>query len=309
MNHNLIDWGKLYDFAKANTKEQFLTAVNKMIKIDELPLMERFITYMHKYEDMVLPKLLSNANIQLTPQAFVQIVINEVRKNNKLLEAFAVNKESMFGSIIAGAEIGLVPSELHGEFFLIPRNIKQDDGKYLLTVTPLIGYKGLAKILLRSSEIETIDAQIVYQGDKFSVKYGSSPSISHTPKFEAARTAANITHAYTVAHYKNGKKTFHVMTTAEITAVRDMSKTPNDLYFNDKKNPNRWMEKKACLIQMAKLMDKDLYTTQAIELDSRIESGAIITIDDKNEIKLIEGAAIRPARFKSVYGTLDKLKD
>jgi hypothetical protein len=51
----------------------------------------------------------------------------------------------MFASILAGAEIGLIPSDMLGEFYLIPRKI---DGKP--SVTPLIGYKGLVNILLRS---------------------------------------------------------------------------------------------------------------------------------------------------------------
>lgn len=309
MQKELIDWEKLYDYARTHDKAKFLEVVHKINKIDELPAMDRFIEYMYRYEQMILPKLLSNANIHLTPAAFVQIVISEVRKNSKLLKAFIENPNSMFASIIAGAEIGLAPSELHGEFFLIPRNVKQDDGRYLYTVTPLIGYKGLAKLLLRSGEIDNIDAHVVYQGDKFNVKYGSNPTISHTPKFDAARTAENITHAYTVAHYKSGKKTFHVMTAAEIKAVQQMAKVPNNLYFNDTDNPNRWMEKKACLIQMSKLMDKDLYTTRAIELDSRIEGGAILTLDNDNTIKIVDGAAIKPARFKSVYKTLNNLPD
>lgn len=309
MNNTLIEWDKVYEFARTKSKDEFFDAIEKMNKIEELPHMDRFIAYMKKYELLILPKLLDNANIQLSPAAFVQIVINEVRKSNKLLQAFAVNPNSMFASVMAGAEIGLVPSELHGEFFLIPRNIKQDNGTYLLTVTPMIGYKGLAKLLLRSGDIQHIDAQVVYKGDKFSVKYGINPTITHTPKFEAQRTAEYITHVYTVIHYKSGKISFQVMTKAEIAAVRDIAKTPNDLYFNDKSNPNRWMEKKACLIQNAKLLDKDLYTTKAIELDGKIDGGAILTLDNNNQIKLIEGAAVRPTRFRSVYGTINKLPD
>lgn len=303
----IIDWDKVYDLAKKHTKEEFLKATAQMGKVDELPAIQRFTSYMERYEKQVLPSLLQNSHTPLSPQKFVQIVINEVKKDTKLLDAFMANPSSMFASILAGAEIGLVPSDLLGEFFLIPRNLKGDDGQYRKTVTPLIGYKGLVKILLRTGDIERIEAHIVYKGDKFLVDYGTNPKMTHKAKLDADRTAENITHAYAVAHYKSGKVQFQVMTRAEIMAIRDKTKYPNELYFNDKSNPNRWMEKKCALVQLSKLLDKDYYGTKAIELDARLESGAFVTLDQNDQIKLIEGAPVKPARFRNIYGTLDKL--
>ena len=122
-----------------------------MGKVDELPAIQKFTTYMERYEKQVLPSLLQNSHTPLSPQKFVQIVINEVKKDSKLLNAFMSNPASMFASILAGAEIGLVPSDLLGEFFLIPRNLKGDDGQYRQTVTPLIGYKGMVNSGPRAS--------------------------------------------------------------------------------------------------------------------------------------------------------------
>jgi len=53
----------------------------------------------------------------------------------------------MFALILAGAEIGLMLSEMLGEIYLIPRKI---DNKP--TVTPLIGYKGMVNIILKKAE-------------------------------------------------------------------------------------------------------------------------------------------------------------
>lgn len=301
----IIDWNKVYDLAKSSTKEEFLKSTQQMGKIEELAPVQKFITYMERYEKQVLPSLLQNTTI--TPEKFVQVVINEVKKDSKLLNAFVSNPASMFASILAGAEIGLVPSDLLGEFFLIPRNIRQDDGQYKLSITPLIGYKGMVKILLRSGDIENIEAQVVYKGDKFNVSYGTSPKLEHKPKFDVERNADNITHVYAVAHYKSGKNQFQVMTRTEILAIRDKAKYTNDLYFNDKSNPNRWMEKKCVLVQLSKLLDKDYYGTKAIELDARVDGGAILTLDNNDQIKLIEGASIKPARFRNIYGTLNQL--
>lgn len=302
----LIDWNQVYNLARNLTYDEFVKATAQMGKADELPAVQKFVAYMDKYEKQILPNLL-DSHQNLSPAKFVQVVINEVKKSDKLLKAFQENPSSMFASILAGAEIGLVPSDLLGEFFLIPRSLKQDNGQYKLTVTPQIGYKGMVKILLRSGEIDNIDAQIVYKGEKFKVSLGTNPKLEHNPKYEIERTADNITHAYAIATYKSGRTQFTVLTRDEIIAIRDRAKYPNALYFNDKENPNRWMEKKSALMQLSKLIDKDYYGSKALELDSRIEGGALLTLDANDQVKLIEGAAVKPTRFRNIYGTLNSI--
>jgi len=302
-----IDFEKLYHLARNSSIDDFLNFASSLYKPQDLPVVQQFATYMERYEKKVLPSLLNDTHAQVTPAKFTQIVINEVKKNEKLLKAFVENPSSMFASILAGAEIGLVPSDLLGEFYLIPRNIKQDSGHYKMTITPLIGYKGLHKILLRGGEIENIEAHVVYEGDDFKVELGTNPYLKHTPVFPGNRTAEKISHVYAVAHYKSGRSQFQIMSRSEVVAVSSMSKYNNKLYFNDKENPNRWMEKKCCLIQLAKMLDKDYYGTKAIELDNRLEGGATLTLDENERVKLIEGAAVKPTRFRDIYGTLNSL--
>jgi len=304
----LIDWGKVYDIAKSTpTKEEFLKISENFGRIEESAPIQKFMGYMEQYQKKVLPSLLQSSQASISPEKFVNIVVNQVKKDSKLLDAFMSNPSSMFASILFGAEIGLVPSDEIGEFFLISRNMKQNDGTYKKTVTPLVGYKGLVKIIMRGGDYEKIEAQIVYKGDKFKVSLGTSPKLEHTPKYDVDRNAENITHAYAVLHFKSGATQFAVVTRDEITAVRDKSKHPNELYFNDKGNPNRWMEKKCALIQLSKTLDKDFYGSKAIEMDATIDGGAVLTLDQNNQIKLIEGASVKPARFRNIYGTLNQL--
>lgn len=305
---NIIDWRKVYETAKKNNYEDFLKAVENMGKVEDLPVIKKFSTYMERYEQELIPKLLQNIP-NITPSQFVFAAISEIKKNVKLQQAFQENPSSMFASILAAAEIGLVPSELHGEFFLIPRNMKQPNGNYKMTVTPLIGYKGIVKLLLRSGEIESLDAEVVYKGDKFKVSYGLNPTLEHTPKFtpSAVRTADTITHVYAVAHYKDAKPKFTVMTRDELVAVKNMNKFDNQLYFNDVSNPNRWLERKTALIQLSKLLNKDLYGTKAIEMENKISNGAILTLEN-DDIKIIEGTPVKnPTRFRNIYGTLNSI--
>lgn len=266
-------------------------------------LLVNFQGILSKYENKILPNLLEKHGI--SPAQFVQVVLGEVKKNEKLLKAFQENPASMFASILAGAEVGLIPSDMIGEFYLIPRSMKQPDGQYKLTVTPLIGYKGMVNILLRSGDITRIHTEVVYQGDTFEPIYGLEPNIIHKPDFSIARMAANITHAYAVAKNKMGEYQFVVMSRKEIEAVRDMSKSANELYFNDKKNPNRWMERKAALVQLSKMLPKDYYSKKAISMDTMVDGGSFITLDENNQIKIIEGTPLKPSRYRNIYGTLN----
>lgn len=263
----------------------------------------RFQSNLEKYQAKVLPQLLQAHGISV--EQFASIVMNEVKKNQKLLDAFIANPSSMFASILAGAEIGLIPSEMLGEFYLIPRNLKQPDGNYKLTVTPLIGYKGLVNILMRNGDITRIHTEVVYEGDDFTPIYGLEPNIIHKPDFTKPRKAENISFVYAVAKNKMGEYQFAVLSRTDIMAIKDMSKYDNELYFNDKKNPNRWMERKAALIQLSKMLPKDYYSKKAISMDGMMEGGAILTLDENNQVKIIEGTPIqKPTRFRSIYSTI-----
>jgi recombination protein RecT len=266
-----------------------------------------FENHLNNYQKKVLPTLLEKHGI--SPSQFVQVVLSEIKKNEKLLQAFIENPSSMFASILAGAEVGLIPSDMLGEFYLIPRNTKQSDGKFKLSVTPLIGYKGLVNILLRSGDITRIHTEVVYDGDEFTPLYGLEPNIIHKPNFDTPRTADKIRYAYAVAKLKSGEYQFAVMTRAEIDGVRKMSKYENDLYFNDKMGINRWMERKCALIQLSKMLPKDYYSKKAIGMDSMLEGGAMLTLDENNQIKIVEGTPIKPTRFRNIYGTLNSTEE
>lgn len=234
---------------------------------------EVFQHNLQKYETTVLPALLKAHNIDAAQ--FRQVVVSEVKKNPRLLEAFISNPASMYASILAGAEIGLIPSELIGEFYLIPRNIDKK-----MTVTPLIGYKGMVNILLRGGRVTKIHAEVVYKNDEFTPIYGLVPNIIHKPNFDAPRNSSLITFVYAVAKMSNGEYQFSVLSRDNITAIKSMSRYNNDLYFNDKEDPNNWLLKKTALLQLAKMLPKDYYGSKAVALDNSLEGGSILTLDE-----------------------------
>lgn len=268
-----------------------------------------FRNQLSNYEKQILPDLLKEHNI--SPARFVKTVLSEIKKNEKLLEAFMVNPASMFASILAGAEVGLIPSDLTGEFYLIPRSVKQSNGQYKLTVTPLIGYKGLVSILLRSGHISTVRTEIVYKEDTFEITYGLEPNLIHIPNFKASRKAIDIIGAYAVCKMQNGESQFSFITRDEIQGVRNISKYENDLYFNDTSGINRWMERKTALNQLAKMLPKDYYSKTGIGIDNMLEGGAYITLDENgNEIKVIDSPSKRiNLRTKNIYQTINDIQE
>jgi recombination protein RecT len=264
--------------------------------------MQVFYNSMEAYKKIVLTNLLSKHNID--PSQFVQIVVSELKKNEKLQQAFKDNPNSLFASILAGAEIGLIPSDMLGEFYIIPRVV---GGK--LTAMPQIGYKGLVNILLRSGEITKIHTECVYEGDHFEAIYGLEQNIIHKPNFEAERSANTLKFVYAVAKLKNGDYQFQVLTKGEILKIKALSRYENDLYLNDKKDPNMWMVRKTALVQLSKMLPKDYYSKKAVELDNNIEGGAFLSLDEDNQIRIVDGKKIAPNKQASVINTINSLPD
>jgi phage RecT family recombinase len=263
---------------------------------------QRFNHYLDNYKQGILPDLLKKHNIE--PSQFVHIVVSEIKKNEKLLNAFQENPSSMFASILAGAEIGLIPSEMLGEFYLIPRKI---DGK--LTVTPLIGYKGMHNIILRSGEVTKVHTECVYEGDEFTPIYGLEPNIIHKPNFNVVRDSNTLKFVYAVAKLRNGEYQFAVLSKGDVIKINQLSRYNNDLYFNDKKDPNMWMVRKTALFQLAKLLPKDFYAKKAIDMDGQLEGGAYLSLDDENNIKIVDGKKIASTKQASVINTFNSLPD
>jgi recombination protein RecT len=239
-------------------------------------LITKLTTQLETYEKKVFNDLLKSHNI--ASATFKQIVLTEIKKSPKMLEAFERNPSSMFASIIFCAQLGLMPSDSLGQFYFIPYNTKNG-----FVIKPMIGYQGLVSILLRGGEVTSIYCESVHEGDLFEYELGLNPILKHQP-IDPYRTSVSFTYVYCVATLKNGTKQFKVMSKAELLATISLQKERNDLYFNDKKDPNFWMLKKMCLKQLAKFLPKDYVGTLAIQNDSAVEGGATLTLDESDNV-------------------------
>jgi len=250
-----------------------------------------FTATIEKYEKKNLTELLEGSS--MTPAQFKQIVINELKRSPKLQEAFVKNPASLFASILHCAEMGLNPSQMVGEFYFIP---------YRDSITPILGYKGLITLLMRSSKVKKIWSEVVYEDDDFEYELGLEPKLLHTPNHLAVRNSQNIKCIYACAKIDN-EVIFKVMFKNEIQNIINMSKVPNELFFNDKKDPEQWMAKKTVLKQLAKLMPKDDdRLKKAVSMDDNIEGGGYLIMDDNDSVRFVQGNII--GKKSSIYAKL-----
>lgn len=236
-------------------------------------LSTKLASQLDAYEKRVFADLL-NAH-KINPSFFKQVVLTEIKKSPQMMEAFQKNPSSLFASIIFSAQLGLMPSETLGQFFLIPYNTKQG-----YVIKPIIGYQGLVNILLRSGEITNIWAESVHEGDEFDFSLGLNPNLEHKP-LDTIRNAKTLTHVYVVANLKNGTQQFKVMSRGELLQLVSQLKVRNDLYFSET-DSQFWMLKKLCLKQLSKVLPKDYNSSIATKFDDNIEGGNIITLDDND---------------------------
>ena len=250
-----------------------------------------FTTTIEKYEKKNLAELLEGSS--MTPAQFKQIVINELKRSPKLQEAFVRNPASLFASILHCAEMGLNPSQMVGEFFFIP---------YKDSITPILGYKGLLKLIMRSSKVKKIWSEVVYEDDDFEYELGLEPKLLHTPNHHSVRNSKNIKCIYACAKLDD-EVIFKVMFKSEIQNIINMSKVPNELFFNDKKDPEQWMAKNTVLKQLAKLMPKDDdRLKKAVSMDDNIEGGGYLIMDDNDTVRFVQGNII--GKKSSIYAKL-----
>jgi phage RecT family recombinase len=217
----------------------------------------------------------------INSDAYIDNFYNEIINNKRIYECFVVNPSSVYSSLFFGAELGLMPSENAGEFFLFPKTIIEN-GQTKLIIVPTIGYKGFITLLYRTKQVKKIWSECVFSDDNFEYELGLEPKLVHKP-IDVQKKQENITHVYACAKLENGETLFTVLTKKQIEALNDISTIKSSLYFNDKKDPNHWMIKKAAIKQLAKMIPKDFYIKKALDYDNRIETGGYVIIDEESK--------------------------
>lgn len=188
--------------------------------------------------------------------AFKTASVDYVRKVPKLLET---NRISLLSALVQAAQFRFMPSGVAGECYIIPYG---SEAKFQL------GYQGLITLLYRTGKVKAISANIIYKNDEFDYQEGLEAKLYHKPALFGVPKGEPIG-VYAVAQMTAGAKTFKVMDKDAVMDIKGLSKAKGskDSPWNSDKDPELWMWKKTCLIQLAKLLPKTGEIQRAMEVD------------------------------------------
>lgn len=209
-----------------------------------------------------LPKL------GVTPATFARWCMTALRRNPDLMTK---NFPSLIGAMVQSAQLGLDPSGVTGQSYLVP---------FGQEVTLLPGYRGLIALAYRGGQIAAIDAHVVYEHDSFDYEYGTSGFVRHKPaKGERGKLRA----AYAVAKIKGGETVFEVMEADDIRKVKASSasaRSKSSPWNDPNSEPEMW--RKCPIRRLCKRLPLSTEAAQAVSVSGDDERGEpqIVSVTD-----------------------------
>ena len=141
-----------------------------------------------------------------------EVAASEVQKNKRLQEC---SIESILESIKQACYLGLEPSSVTGEAYLVP---------YGNRCTLVIGYKGQLELMYRGGDVTSVWAYPIYESElpKLDIQLGTKPHVKHNPNLSASR--GELVAVYACAEIPNSDQVkFDFMTREECDRIRSKS--------------------------------------------------------------------------------------
>jgi recombination protein RecT len=259
-----------------------------------------------KYEQTVSDLL--GTKYGIGPAEFMVKVLNAVKKTPELLKC---NPQSLFGSIMYFAEIGLPFNTPEGFGYILPFSNKGQ-----MEATPIIGYKGLIEIAYRNPKIKSLRIQSVYENDEFDYEYGTHEFIKHKPCRVGDK--GKLTAVYAIAQIEGINPLFVVVHKPELDKIQKLSKSGGSQYspYNNGTDVFNIMQSKVAI----KLLFKTLPKTdndallKVLEMDNKFDYEKNVKISATEEgYEVIEvqqkQTALEEANIEPIeVVTTDKLK-
>lgn len=215
----------------------------------------------------------------ITPERFTRMALSALNATPKLKEC---SQMSFLGALMNAAQLGLEPNTPLGQAYLIPFKNK---GK--LECQFQIGYKGLIDMVYRNENIQTVQAQCVYENDEFEYELGLEPKLIHKP---ALTDRGSLILVYALWRSKNGGYGFEVMSKENIDAhARKFSQSFGSSYSPWKTNYEE-MAKKTVIKKCLKYAPVKSDFVRATSNDETIKSELNVDMSEiQDEQEVIEG--------------------
>ena len=197
----------------------------------------------------------------MTPERFTRIALSALNNTPALQQCSPL---SFIGALLNAAQLGLEPNTPLGQAYLIPYKNKGQ-----LECQFQIGYKGLIDLAYRNGQMQTIQAQVVYENDQFEYEYGLEPKLVHKPAFE---DRGEMKYFYGLFRTVNGGFGFSVMSKAEMDQYAKTYSKAYDSGYSPWKTSYEEMAKKTVIKQALKYAPIKTDFQRAISSDETIKT-------------------------------------
>jgi recombination protein RecT len=194
---------------------------------------------------MALPRHLSVERMQ-------RIYLTVFKNNPALAQC---SPASVIKAMLRSAELGLEPDG--GKLYFIPRSNE---------VTVQIGYQGYIELARRTGQIASIEANLVYESDDFTIAYHLDSKFEHRPNLR--RTADDkVLGVYAYAKLTTGERLFTWMAYADVEHVRRTSSGNSATW------QKHWgeMAKKTVIKRAAKMWPSSTEMSLALETEDEAD--------------------------------------
>ncbi len=161
------------------------------------------------------------------------------------------------------AQLGLEPNTPLGQAYLIPYKNKGQ-----LEVQFQVGYKGLIDLAYRNGQMQTIQAQAVYENDTFEYEYGLEPKLIHRPAYS---DRGELVYFYGIFRTVNGGFGFSVMSKADMDLYAKTYSKAFESNYSPWKTNYEEMAKKTVIKQALKYAPIRTDFQRALSMDETIK--------------------------------------
>lgn len=213
--------------------------------------------------DMVkamMPEIKRALPTVLTPERFTRIALSALNNTPALQQCTPM---SFLAALMNAAQLGLEPNTPLGQAYLIPYK-----NKGILECQFQIGYKGLIDLAYRNGQMQTIQAQAVYENDEFFYEYGLEPKLVHRPAFS---DRGELVYFYGIFRTVNGGYGMAVMSKADMDVYAKTYSKAFDSSYSPWKSNYEDMSKKTVIKQALKYAPIKTDFQRALSSDGTIK--------------------------------------
>jgi len=195
-------------------------------------------------EDKAKRAIASVAGQYMTPERFLRLAVNCIKKTPKLMEC---EPHSVLGSFMASAALGLEPNTVLQQAYLIPYGVrgKLGDGSWGITHYDCqfqIGYRGFITLAHRSPHIVTLEAEAIHEGDHFDHLKGSRSFLEYR---KSLKDRGELIGSFAFSKLDGGGEAATILPLDEIHKIRGRSETYQSLLRGAEAGGEEWKRKKA----------------------------------------------------------------